>query len=202
MYTTIPTISNYLGIAIATSLNSYVTDLISAADSYIDKYTNRPEGFDNENVEKLYDGNGKTEIVIDHFTGTPTVVIRELDNDDTEFTLTKGIDNDFMTFPYNETVKYKLIMSVNSQVGNWSKGRQRISVTASFGNSSVPADIKLASTILAAKVLEKNVKGGEGVLRERLGDYSIDFGSEDPAAKEIKLSVKQILDRYKILELS
>ena len=197
-YTTIPTIESYLGSTVAASLNSYVTDLIAAADSYIDKYTNRPEGFSGANATRLYDGNGKIELTVDHFTGTPVVEIREANGEDIEFTLTEGLDDDFVTFPYNETVKYKLIMSVNSQVGVWSKGRQRIRITADFGNSSVPADIKLASTILAAKVLEKNTKGGTAT-RERLGDYSIDFATE--VSEEIALSVKQLLDRYKVIEV-
>ncbi len=198
-YTSEEILENYLNVDIDASLSAQLVLWIAAADSFINKYTNRPEGFDNKNETRLYDGNGETEIKVDHFTGSPTVTIREANGEDTEFTLVEGLDDDYVTFPYNETVKYKLIMSVNSQVATWLKGRQRIVITASFGSDSVPADIQLASTILVADVINVGAKGGGKVMRERLGDYSIDFG--DISDEETRLTVKNLLDHYKILEV-
>ena len=200
-YTTVGAIEKYIMIDIATTQEAQVEEWINAAENYIDNYCNRPNGFleDTTDVVKYYDGNNKRELDIDDFTTLTSVLILEDQGDDTEYSLAEGAEEDYITFPYNTTPKYRLQMTKNSQPGIFFSGKKRIKITGKFGfATSVPADIKLAATILASKVVEKGQRGGD-VAEERLGDYTLTLNALNEAA--IEMNIKQLLDRYKIIEL-
>ena len=199
-YTNKSNIQNYLMIDISDSFDTQITAWISAAENYINNYTNRPEGFETSTDEtRYYDGNGLREIQIDHFTTITSVDILELQGDDSEFSLTEGADDDYITFPYNESPKYKLILTLNSSPGSFFKGSKRIKVVADFGfSSTVPKDIELATTMLVAKIVEKGQRGGD-VQQERLGDYNVVFSQMNKDA--IELNIEQMLNRYKTIEV-
>lgn len=202
-YTDKGNIQKYLMIDIDNSFDAQIVDWITAVENYINIYTGKKDGFENTTEStKLFDGNGKREIDIDEFTTISAVNILELDNDDTAFTLTEGIGSDYITFPYNDSPKYRLKLTLNSQVAVWSAGKRRVQVTAIWGNStSVPKEITLVATILLASIVEKGISGGK-LKSESLGDYSVTFEDIDKAAQSSeRMSVFNILNKYKIFTL-
>lgn len=196
-YTTKGKIQNYLALDISSSLDSQIEDWITAVQNYIDNFTGKSFGTTSET--RYFDGNGKNEIQIDDFVSITSVEILELDSTDVDYTLTEGVNSDYITYPYNTTPKYMLKMTINSQIATFLKGEKRVKITATWGHqSSVPKDIELAATILVAGIIEKGAKGGP-VTSETLGDYTISFGNVDNLSTV--LGVKDILSKYKVWEL-
>ena len=198
-YTTKSKIEVYIMTDIDASFSSQISSWISAAELYINNYIGKKDGFESASSEKQFDGNGKREIDIDEFTELTTVQILEANGDDVEWTLTEGLENDYVAYPYNDTPKYRLIIVPNSSVGAWYRGKKRIKITAVWGHStSVPADIELAATMLVGAILEKGIRGGK-VRAEALGDYSITYADVDEVAHT--MGVEKILDKYKVYKL-
>jgi len=195
-YTSKAKIEKYLMVDIDSSFDNQITDWISGAEEYIKNYTGRKNGFEVSVAETRYfDGNGEREIDIDEFVSITTLEVLEANGGDVEWTLTEGMEEDYIVYPYNDTPQYKLILRPSSQIGAWYPGKRRIKVTGVFGHSSsVPKDIELAATILVASVIEKGVSGGR-IRQEALGDYSVSF--EDMDESDQVLGVKRILDKYK-----
>jgi len=173
---------------------------INAAEIYINNYTGRRNGFEEAVASaKYYDGNGKREIDIDECTEITSVEILELDSSDVEFTLTAGAGNDYIAYPYNDTPIYRIKLLHTATVGAFFSGKKRIKITAKWGyKSTVPKDIELAATILAASAIEPGLKGGK-IKNESLGDYSVAFEMLEDSPNI--LSVDRILDNYKIFQL-
>jgi len=196
MYTNKGTIQNYLMIDIDSSFDTQINTWISVVESYINKYTGRKDGFESASETRYFDGNGKNEIDIDEFTSLTTVQILEANGDDIGWTLTEGLEEDYIAYPYNDTPQYRLVLVSSSSVGVWYAGKKRIKITAIWGHSTtVPEDIELAATMLVASIVEKGSRGGK-VNSETLGDYSVSFGNIDESAQD--LGVKKILDTYKL----
>ena len=196
MYTNKGTIQNYLMTDIDNSFDTQIENWISAAEAYINNYTGRPDGFEEVDASaKYYDGNGNIEIDIDECTEITTVQILDVNSSSVGYTLTEGLDNDFITYPSNETPIYRLKIVPNSTVGAWYRGNKRIVVTAKWGyGSSVPKDIEYATTVLVASIIDKGLRGGKAKA-EALGDYSISYENIDDSDQA--LGVKRILDTYK-----
>lgn len=197
-YTTKGKIQNYMAIDIDSSMDTQIAEWISATQRYVDNYTGR--SFEGSVAEARYfDGNGKTEIDIDDFITITKIEILEIDSTDVEYTLVEGASEDFITYPYNSTNKFRLILMPNKQIAVWPREPKRIKVTATWGiSSSVPEDISLATTMLVAGIIEKGVSGGT-VQSESLGDYSVTYKLVDDISNV--MGVKDILDRYKIYTL-
>ena len=198
MYTTKGKIQNYLTVDISDTLDNQITDWITAVTNYIDNYTGK--SFEETvGTVRYFDGNGKNEIQIDDFISISSVEILELNSTDVDYTLTEGANSDYITFPYNDTPKYRLQMTINSQIANFLTGEKRIKITATWGHSSaVPKDIELAATMLVSGIIEKGMKGGT-IMSESLGDYSVSYANVDNLSSV--LGVKNILDKYKVWEL-
>jgi len=200
MYTNKGNLQKYIMIDIDASFDTQVENWISAAERYINQYVGRPDGFETGADETRYfDGNGKREIDIDEFISITSVEYLESNGEDVGWTLTEGLESDYITYPYNKTPYYRLKLVTSSEIGAWYKGKKRLKVTGKFGHSSsVPKDIELVATMLISNVIEKGLKGGK-VTSESLGDYSISF--EDIQQSASLLNVKNILDQYKLFNL-
>ena len=197
-YTDKGKIQNYLAVDINSSLDSQLTDWITAVTNYIDNYTGK--SFEKTVDEiRYFDGNGKNEIQIDDFISISSVEILELNSTDVDYTLTEGANSDYITSPYNDIPKYLLKMTINSQIANFLSGEKRIKITATWGHSStVPKDVELVATMLVSSIIEKGMKGGT-IMSESLGDYSVSYASLDNLSSA--LGAKEILSKYKIWEL-
>ena len=197
MYTSKGAIQNYLMTDIDNSFDTQIESWISAAEAYINKYTGRPDGFEEDSAAsvKYYDGNGKVEIDIDECTEVSTVQILDVNSSTVGYTLTEGLDNDYITYPSNELPIYRLKLVPNSQVGAWYSGNKRIAVTAKWGHGiTVPKDIEYAATVLVSSIIEKGLNGGK-IKAETLGDYSVSLSNIDDSDQA--LGVKRMLNNYK-----
>lgn len=199
MYTNKGTIQNYLMIDIDTSFDTQINTWITAVGSYIDRYTGRKDGFESASATRYFDGNGKREIDIDECTSITSIQVLEANGQDVEFTLSEGLEADYVTYPYNTTPIYRLKLVTSAQLGAFYSGKKRVKITAVWGNTtSVPKDIELAATMLVGSIIDKGLKGGK-VQAEALGDYSVTFANVDETAQAI--GVKSILDKYKLFNL-
>lgn len=192
-YTTKTAIENYLSITIDSSFDSQIEEWISSIEEYIDNYTGKH--FEEVSETRYFDGNGEREIDIDEFLSITSLEILEVSGDDVAHTLTEGRENDFITFPYNTSPKFRLILTTVSSVGAFYSGKGRIKVTATFSDSSTaPDDVKLAATMLVANIVEKGLRGGK-LSSESLGDYSVTFSELEELSD--KVSVKKLLEPHK-----
>lgn len=192
MYTTQAKVEQYLK-ADLSAVSSEVTNWIASVKAWIDRYCGKT--FEGSSETRYYDGNGKQRILIDSFTGNPTLVeILEIDGT-TLLSLTEGQSEDYITYPLNETEKNELALVTSANMQSFIKGKRRLKVTAVFGAStSVPADVELAATKLVASIAVKRTKGGE-TKSEKLGDQTLAYKDIDEEATA--LGIYNILDAHR-----
>ena len=140
-YTNKGQIENYLLTTINTIFFNQLDDWIAMMETHIDRQTGRNFIADTVTREKLFDGNGEKELLVDDFIGTPTV---EIDGD--------AVDSDeYFVYPAN-TEKKNVLRRVDG--GVWPVASQNIGVTAKWGYSEeVPNDIIFATTVLVAGII-------------------------------------------------
>lgn len=190
-YTNQNNVENYIGESLPAGLTTYIAKYLNAIDNWIENYTNRTFK-DIASATKTYDSDGGRVLYIDNFEGSPTEV-KTLDGDgDDDVSLTE--DEDYRTFPQNETIKTHLILMEGGSLGAWPSGEKRVSITANFGVTTIPADIELAATKLLASILAKYTKGGE-TKSEKVGDVQFSFKDIDEAAGA--MGIYNILDQYR-----
>lgn len=154
-------IENYLLIEIAEEFEPEIDKYISQMTQYIETVTNRKFIADEEFVEKVYDGTGKTEMLVDDFIELDSVKVDG--NEITPF-----------VYPVNTTPKFQLY----SESG-FSKGKQNVTVSAKWGYSEeVPADIRFACTVLVAGIVQTQTPLDNEVLTEKIGNYQVTYKDE------------------------
>ena len=96
---------------------------------------------------------------------------------------------DYLLYPANDTRKYKIKLTGNY----FTSGNQNITITAKWGYcAAVPADIKLAATVLVAGVISYTQKSTRS---ETIGNYTIAYENEK-GWRDFD-QVMKILDSYK-----
>jgi len=92
------------------------------------------------------------------------------------------------------TSEYKVDTNgVITKNSNFAKGKKRYRATYVAGYASIPDDIKLAATKIAASMYEN--RKGSGVTSETLGEYSRTFATDRATWKN--LDIDWILNKYK-----
>lgn len=197
-YTNKTKVEQLMGIAIPAADNTAISDFIAAVTAWIDRYCGK--SFEDASATKYYDGNGQQQLNIDSFIGSPTVTLLNIDGT-TDRVLTEGQSDDYITYPYNDTEKYALVLTGCAWYSAWPKGRKRIKVVANFGAAdTVPADIEMAATKLVANLYREREQKGSGAIQSvSLGDYSASFGTIDEAAQA--MGVYNILDLHRDVEV-
>jgi len=175
-YTNKATIENYLLQTIDATFNTQLDAWIESIETFIDKLSGRNFIADAAGSEtiKTYSGNGRFKMEFDDFIITDETDLGNL-------VLTIGdpavtIDNDELYLEPVNNERKRIIILKSSQ---FILGRQLIKLTARFGYSeAVPADVKLAATILVAGILNysNNTKGK--VQSETVGRYSVTYKNE------------------------
>ena len=192
---------NYLGKSLSAGQSASISSWITAVQRYIDNYTHCK--FEQVVGETRYfDGNGLTELVLDEFISLTSVTVLEVDGTTLQ-TLTEGDDQDFITYPYNETTKFRIILQPSSAIGYFPSRRKSVKIVGTWNNSTaVPADIELVANMLLADMISDAGSNGKEIASESLGGYSISYNNnasiDETAAR---LGIKQLLDQYVIYEL-
>ena len=195
-YTTKAKIEKVIGQDIPVAYNTAITDWIASVKVWIDKYCGKT--FEAASEDRYYDGNGLRELAVDSFVGSATVLILNPDGT-TMQTLTQGQADDFVTWPYNDTEKNRLVLMSEASIGAFPTGKRRVKVTATFGGSSaVPADIELIAFKLVGSIYTKGQDGGP-VSSETLGDYSVSFAKIDEEAEA--LGIYNTLNEYRDINI-
>lgn len=191
-YTTSTKVETFLGSTLTAAQTAQIASWIAVADAWINNFTDTT--FAQSATTKYYDGNGLKDTFIDEFEGAPTVEF--LDEDGVvEDTLSS---DDFLTYPLNATVKNRLTLADGGSFYTFPSGRKRLKITGNFGQSSVPAPVELASTMLTAEIIKRSMAGGS-VKAESLGQYSITFKDIDDWNDN--LGIKNLLIPYKNLSV-
>ena len=199
MYTTKAAIQNYLLVDIDASFDAQINEWISAMDTFIDKYTGKT--FTQTSSETRYfDGNGERVLYLnneDDLISVSALLVLNSDGTTTN-SLTEGASADYVLYPFNSNPKYEIRLVTSASVGAFYKGNRKVSVTGVWGNdTTVPADIKMASTILVSQILKPGIDGGV-IKSSSLGDYSVTFATEENLrGLASKAGVMEILDNYK-----
>jgi hypothetical protein len=166
-YTTKEAIENYMLIDISDSFNNQIAEWIEGIEDYLDHETGRDfslaEDAD-EATDRTYDGDLSKTINID-----PAVEITEV-----RFSQTGDpIDADqYVLYP----IRKATTTSIRLKNYNFPKGVQNIYVKAKWGYDKVPADIKLAATVLVAGIINNAWTDGEAkVSSETIGRYTVTY---------------------------
>lgn len=194
MYFTESELENFIIQDIDNSLSAWITTIIGQVEAYIEKYT----GIDFENAasaDRYFDGYGDDVLHIGDFQSLTAVTILNTDGSVME-TLT--VDTDYVTYPYNESVKNALLLIPGGKRSAWPTWRRAIKVTGTFGHANPPADVKLAAIKLAAEIINEGLKGGK-VASESLGSYSVSYEKVEEKAKA--MGIVNILDQYRPITL-
>lgn len=176
-YTTKTEIENYLLTTIDTTFDSQVDNWIESIEKYIDNQTGRNFLADSvgNDSDKYYDGDNTSKLLIDD-----AVEITELEVGDgnllTPDTTPIKADGDYLLYPANR----KPITQIQLRAGYFpAYPRQGIRVKARWGYSEeVPADIRQATTVLVAGIINYgNTADGE-VKSMNIGAYSVTYKDE------------------------
>lgn len=182
-YTTKTALENYTLQTIDATFDSQITAWIEAVETYIERLTGRVFIADSVASERVYDGNNDSHLLIDD-----CVDIDKVEIDDVEV-----VSTDYKTYPANSVRKNKIKLLYNY----FTRGDQNITITGKWGYSvAVPADIKLAATVLLAGIIQY----GNTALNKRsesIGSYSVTYG-DDKGWQDFDNSMK-ILQGYKKL---
>jgi hypothetical protein len=174
-YTDQSTIENYMLKSIDTTFQIQLESWIEAVEKMIEQITGRVFIADTEASERIYNGQGDVRQKFDEFVidseENPGIIIK-LGEDEPRVTIEQG---DYRIYPTNQ--ENKSIIELKS--ASFERGYQNVRITAKWGSyREVPADIKLAATILVAGIIN-NSSPDKGMVRsESLGAYTISYANE------------------------
>lgn len=190
-YTTKTEIENFLLITIDNSLDTQLNTWIEMAEGIIDREVGYSLKADAAYSERVFYGNGSRELLIDYTPDIQSVVING-----STLSLSDYVKNP-SGGPYSTlTLKYGLWDGFSSDGGSWP---QEVTLSAKWGYATtVPADIKLAATILVAEIIRQGDQSLRTKTSESVGRVSVSYASVNQIANNMP-SVQSILNTYKRL---
>lgn len=201
-YTTEAKIEDYILQNIDPTFSTRISEWIEGIELFIDKVTGRNFKADSAASARLYDGDESQTLLIDDCVAITKVEVGE-DSYGSSFTeiLATGSDR-YFTYPENAALKgvpfYKLILNGR----RWPDGMQNNRITAKWGYSTTPpADIIFAATVLVAGVLNQHRGGGDKIVQERIGNYTVSYDSDEANSLADFRRTMEILDSYKKLRI-
>lgn len=181
-YTEKEDVEKYLLLEIDASFDVQIAEWIEAMEAYIDQETGRNFIADSAASERLYDGDGEDDMFIDDCVSITKV---EVDDDEID-------TDDYYLYPANSLPITKIVL--DSAV--FAKGRQNVAITAKWGYSAaVPADIKLACTVLVSGIVNEGAKSDGEVKTVSMGRYSVTY--KDAKGWQDLETVKATLAKYR-----
>ena len=218
-YVTKADVQNYSGIAISATLNTFITELITTAEEWVEEYCGnkrdtgiRKRWFDDDNTDKTfyYNGNGSTNLRIDDLR-----VITSLTVDfglSSSTLLVEGTD--FYAYPLNaiaygepyteiQLIQPSTRLNLNSRIANsapyiFDEGQKTVQIVGKFGYSTTPPEaVKKAVIKIVVAMIKENM--GDTDLKElkseSIGDYAATFVEVSKIAD--RMGVANLLEKYK-----
>ena len=181
-------IENYLLIDIDDTWNAQITEWIAAVESYMNKKTDRILMAGDEDGTYYYDTVASRNYVrIDDFQS-----ITSVEDVDTAQMLTDY----YYPYPRNGTYVNRIDLHDGYY---WTTGRRKIKIVGKrgmFTEETLPADLKLAATILVAGIINySNTSQGE-IKSESIGRYSVTYATT-AEMKSAAMEVDDILKTYR-----
>ncbi len=181
-YTDADAVKKYLLTTIDASFDTQIDAWIDAASRMIDGYCGLTV-YDDAASTYTFNGTGEDFLIINSVYDVSEVKV-----DDVVVTP--------YLYPANSARKYHLELAD----GCFTTGRQNVSVTGIFARcKTLPADVKLACTILVGVQVRANKDQSDNVLQEHIGDYRIMYKTDDQRS-DIKRAFT-MLDMYRPLAL-
>lgn len=176
-YTTKTEIENYILTTIDASFNDQIDNWIESIEKYIDNQTGRnflAEAESNAS-DKYFDGDNTNKLLIDD-----CVAVEEIEVGDgnllTADTSPLKADGDYVLLPYNRTPITRIELR-DSYFPAYP--RQGIRVKARWGYSEeVPADIRQATTVLVAGIINYGNNADGEVKSMNIGAYNVTYKDE------------------------
>lgn len=173
-YATSAELKAQLGITDAVD-DTAIASVLTAASKAVREHCGRDFSPAGAAVARLYAPNDDTCIEVDDVSTLTGLVVKTDDNDDGTFETTWTITSDFIVAPHNalaDDEPVTRLAAVGSRGFPVGTMRPTVQVTASFGWVAVPADVKRATLIKAARLFRRKdtpegVAGGGdfGVVR-------------------------------------
>lgn len=192
-------VENFLQVTIADAKRYGVLRAIAAVTEEIQNYTRQQIEYKADDEVTLDVEAGRTKIMLPEL---PVISVSKVVEDGDE--LTAGSDEDY------QLGQYGILHRVN---GEWEAGIQILVVTYTHGYSTIPDDIRDVAARAVARAYQAGLKAAEvegltGVQALSLGDYSVQFGSEQAggtgdsslgasAAPMLLRSEKEMLHKYR-----
>ena len=165
-YTTKAAIENYLLITIDDSFNGQIDEWIEAVEEHIDHETSRDFTPVEESAvfaDRTFDGDGTMTLTID-----PCTEIEEIRFSETG----TPIDADaYVKHPIRKPTTTKIQLKHLA----FPAGVQNIYVSAKWGYAAVPADIKIAATVMVAGIINNAWQSEGEIASMTIGRYSVTY---------------------------
>jgi hypothetical protein len=147
-------------------------------------------------IDEVHDGTGTQYILLLH---RPVVSVTSVKIDDVElasdsYEVAKREGHIVMPDITDEDRNPRIWRSCQS--AQWPRGERNIKVTYSYGYSSVPEAVKMATCLTAATMYQSNLR--QGIASESRGPRSVSYS---PAHNGVPSSARQALDRYRESEV-
>jgi hypothetical protein len=191
MYTTINDVKNYALVEIEQSFETQITDWIIQVSKIMDKMANRRLLAPAEFYVRFYNGNNKADIRIDDCVEINRLRIGDQYGENFE----EINSNQYVKYPQRSTSglsdqePHRRIFLKNDY---FKGGIQNIEVRARWGAfTTLPADLKLACTILVAGIVINQSKGKQAQSSEKIGNYAVSYLTEQ-GMKDYKMALETI----------
>lgn len=179
---TLNDLKTFLGIT-GSDKDSLLEMLINQATDYIETRADRRFA-DTVYTEEKYDGTGQNEIVLKQFPVISFTKLEKNNASDNSDSWEEVSGSDYWVDDAEGVV---------TKTTNFSKGKQNYRATYTAGYESIPYDLQFLAMSLISDMY--NRRKNMGVLKETLGDHSIDFEKamqENPALMRIISNYRKI----------
>lgn len=191
-YVTLSDLKVFVGIG-DTGDDATLQRALDASEEQVNTYTGRRFTADGSAVIRYYDALDKGTVAIDPLSSTTDLAVAVDQDGNGTFEDTLVLDTDFRLAPYNAAVLSAPWTSLVALTGTtFPPGTRRIRVTGRWGWPAVPASVKQATLIQAAR-LWKRKDAPFGVAG------SVEFGSELRLLAALDPDVQALLRPYRLV---
>ncbi len=169
MITTKVEIENYLLTTIDASFDTQLGLWISAVSQYINTLANRYVIAEDTAQDYTYTGSGTSVLFIDDFNEIVSVKVSDV-------TLAPA---DYVAKPFNLPYKNQLRYQSNTAWSNYPEGNVVVNgKRGMFAPDAIPEDLRFASTVLVAGIIQSSSNENKDVQSETIGRYSVSYRTD------------------------